>query len=200
MTLWIATGNEKKKKEILALLDGFPVELKTLADLGKPFEVVEDKPDFTGNAIKKATELYQLTGDWCLADDSGLEVDDLNGEPGVYSARYAGEPSDDSRNNQKLLNAILSIEKPKAQFHCSIALAGPGGIFTSEGIIRGYLIHHLQGTTGFGYDPLFVPDGYSETFAQLGAEIKNKISHRAQALNQIKPILLNKLNPNRSEN
>jgi len=200
MTLWIATGNEKKKKEILALLDGFPVELKTLADLGKPFEVIEDKPDFTGNAIKKATELYQLTGDWCLADDSGLEVDDLNGEPGVYSARYAGEPSDDSRNNQKLLNAIRSIEKPKAQFHCSIALAGPGGNFTSEGIIRGHLIHHLQGTTGFGYDPLFVPDGFSETFAQLGAEIKNKISHRAQALNQIKPILLNKLNPNRSEN
>lgn len=200
MTLWIATGNEKKKKEILALLDGFPVELKTLADLGKPFEVVEDKPDFTGNAIKKATGLYQLTGEWCLADDSGLEVDDLNGEPGVYSARYAGEPSDDSRNNQKLLDAIRSIEKPKAQFHCCIALAGPGGIFTSEGIIRGHLIHHLQGTTGFGYDPLFVPDGYSETFAQLGAEIKNKISHRAQALNLIKPILLNKLNPNRSEN
>lgn len=190
MVVWIATGNEKKKLEILALLNGLPVTLKTLKDLGRPFEVTEDQPDFEGNAVKKARSLSDLTGDWCLADDSGLEVDMLNGAPGVYSARYAGEPSDDRKNNQKLIQAIDGEEAPSARFRCCIALAGPGGIFTAHGSVEGTLIHSERGTGGFGYDPLFVPQGYSQTFAELGPEIKNSVSHRAKALASLQPVLL----------
>jgi len=190
MIVWIATGNEKKKLEILALLDGLPVTLKTLKDLGSPFEVTEDQPDFEGNAVKKARSLFDLTGDWCLADDSGLEVDMLEGAPGVYSARYAGEPSDDRKNNGKLIRAIAGADSPAARFRCCIALAGPGGIFTAHGSVEGTLIHSERGSGGFGYDPLFIPTGYTQTFAELGSGIKNTLSHRARALASIRPVLL----------
>ncbi|MCK6601632.1 MAG: RdgB/HAM1 family non-canonical purine NTP pyrophosphatase [Bacteroidetes bacterium] len=190
MVLWIATGNEKKKLEILALLHGLPVTLKTLKDLGRPFEVIEDQPDFEGNAVKKARSLFDLTGGWCLADDSGLEVDMLDGAPGVYSARYAGEPPDDRKNNQKLIQAIAGAQAPSARFRCCIALAGPGGVFTAHGSVEGTLTHPERGTGGFGYDPLFIPDGYTQTFAELGSGIKNTLSHRARALASIRPVLL----------
>ena len=183
MKIVIATRNPGKLKELRALLGVPGLEWRSALDYPEVPDVVEDGDTFEANAIKKAEALSRATGGWALADDSGLEVDALGGEPGVRSARYAGEPADPAANNAKLLHALEGRTDRRARFRCVIALAGPGvPTATVEGACEGRIVTEPRGTGGFGYDPLFVPDGYEETFAELPAETKNSISHRGRAL------------------
>lgn len=188
-TLWLATGNQKKVEELQAMLLGMTVTILTVRDLGQSFEVEEDGESFQDNARKKAEALAALTGGWCLADDSGLEVDALNGRPGVRSARFAGEPASDARNNELLLRMMREESNRRARFRCVLWLTDGHSHYQTSGQIQGTLALHLAGSGGFGYDPLFVPDGYSSTFAELGPYIKNTLSHRAKALREMLPIL-----------
>jgi XTP/dITP diphosphohydrolase len=220
-TLLIATRNAHKVGEIRAILgEGF--HCLTLDNFPDAPKVVEDAPTFAGNAAKKAVELAKWlakkhpTSNFVLADDSGLEVDALNGAPGVHSARFAaldrsagGSPassgnSPDADNNAKLLRLLKDVpmEKRTARFHCVIALVGvPEGKIevaspvcyadefeprTFDGVCEGRIIFAPRGQNGFGYDPLFVPVGFEQTFAELGDEVKNRLSHRAQALTKLK--------------
>ncbi len=160
-------------------------------------EVDEDKPTFLGNAIKKAREVSVATGLPALADDSGLEVDALGGAPGVYSARYAGEPHSDERNNTKLLTALAGVpaEKRTARFRAALALCdalGPLGdrAITSEGACEGVILDEPRGTGGFGYDPLFFAPELGMTFAEAGVGSKSELSHRARAMKAMRPQLL----------
>jgi XTP/dITP diphosphohydrolase len=150
---------------------------------GLPEDVIEDADTFAGNALKKARELCRASGLWTLADDSGLEVETLGNAPGVYSARYAGEPCSYPANNAKLLRELAGVTDRRARFRCVIALCAPDGrAWTVEGHCPGRIIHETRGENGFGYDPLFVPDGYEKTFAELDGAIKNSLSHRGLAL------------------
>lgn len=145
--------------------------------------MIEDGESFEANAIKKAATLARFSGLWTLADDSGLEVDALDKAPGVYSARFAGEPTDDAANNRKVLALMEGVVTRQARFRCAIALSDPLGVArTVSGTCEGRLLVAPQGVGGFGYDPLFVPDGYTCTFAELPGDVKNRISHRACAL------------------
>jgi XTP/dITP diphosphohydrolase len=183
MKLVIATRNTHKLEEIRAIFDTSNLDVCSALDFPEIPDTVEDRDTFEGNAIKKAQELCDTTGLMSIADDSGLEVDALDGAPGVYSARYAGEPCDYTANNEKLLRELQGKENRRARFRTVIALCRPGKEpLTVDGTCEGVIIDAPRGTNGFGYDPLFVPDGYTETFAELPAEIKNKISHRANAL------------------
>jgi len=183
MNLLIATGNRHKFEEISAILKSPHRSFSSLRDLSDPPEVVEDGDTFELNACKKAVTLARFSGRWTLADDSGLEVDALGGEPGVYSARYAGEPSDDAANNCKLLGKLADSQNRRARFRCAIALSDPAGqARTVSGACEGTLLTAVRGRGGFGYDPLFVPLGHDQTFAELSPAIKNAISHRARAL------------------
>lgn len=182
--LLVATGNSHKTGEIRTMLgSGYAVsDLSAHPDLP---EVEETGTTFLENATLKAVEISKLVDGLVLSDDSGLEVDVLNGEPGVYSARYAGEPCNDTANNAKLLQALEGEEDRTARFRCIMVLAQDGVLLASfDGAVEGRIIGELRGEGGFGYDPLFVPDGYEQTFAELGGEIKNKLSHRARALEQ----------------
>jgi XTP/dITP diphosphohydrolase len=184
MNLLIATGNRHKFTEISAILAAPHLVFLSLKQLIGCPQVVEDGETFEANAIKKAVVLARFSGMWTLADDSGLEVDALQGAPGVYSARYAGEPADDHANNVKIIGAMAGVSDRRARFRCVIALSDPQGVTrTVSGACEGRLLTGLQGTGGFGYDPLFAPNGYEKTFAELPAGIKNTISHRAVALN-----------------
>ncbi|MDZ4742519.1 MAG: RdgB/HAM1 family non-canonical purine NTP pyrophosphatase [Verrucomicrobiota bacterium] len=201
MKILVATRNEHKLKEIGQIL-GSSVELLPVTAFDQIDEVIEDRPTIGGNAEKKAVEvsmqIARLSGglviDYVLADDSGLEVDALGGRPGVYSARYAeDEKTPDEHiyaaNNRKLLRELDGVKGKEraAQFKCVMALTKDGKrVDTFTGICRGVIIHQTKGEHGFGYDPLFIPDGYCQTFAQLGDEEKNKISHRALALEGLK--------------
>ena len=186
MKFVIATRNTHKLEEIRSILNFQGLEICSALDFPDIPDTIEDRDTLEGNAIKKAQELCDATGLMALADDSGLEVEALDGAPGVYSARYAGEPCSYSNNNAKLLHELSGKENRRARFRTVIALARPGEKpLTVEGICEGKIIEKLRGENGFGYDPLFVPDGFSETFAELPAETKNKISHRAQALAQV---------------
>jgi XTP/dITP diphosphohydrolase len=183
MKLALATRNAHKLEEIRAIFNTADMEICSALDFPDIPDTLEDRDTFEGNAIKKAQELCDATGLIALADDSGLVVDALDGAPGVYSARYAGEPCDTSANNEKLLHELASQKSRTARFRTVIALARPGEEpLTVSGTCEGTIIDAPRGTNGFGYDPLFVPDGYTETFAELPASIKNKISHRANAL------------------
>ena len=183
MKLLIATGNRHKFHEISAILNSPHLAFISLKDLASPPGVVEDGETFELNAIKKAVTLARFSGSWTLADDSGLEVDALGGAPGVYSARYAGEPSNDAANNQKLLANLEGVMNRRARFRCAIALSDPVGVArTVSGACEGALLTAVRGHGGFGYDPLFIPDGYELTFAELAPGVKNTISHRARAL------------------
>lgn len=182
--LLVATGNSHKTGEIRTMLgSGYAVsDLSAHPDLP---EVEETGTTFLENATLKAVEISKLVDGLVLSDDSGLEVDVLNGEPGVYSARYAGEPCNDTDNNAKLLQALEGEADRSARFRCVMVLAQDGVLLASfDGAVEGRIIGELRGEGGFGYDPLFVPDGYEQTFAELGGEIKNKLSHRARALEQ----------------
>jgi len=170
MKLLVATGNKGKLKEIKRLLDGAAIEIIGLDQLDNPPEVIEDGDTFTLNAQKKAREMAKFSGYLTLADDSGLVVDALNGAPGVYSARYAGEQGDDAANNAKLLNVMDSVPDAKRQaaFHCVVALAWPDGrCETYDGQISGVILRSARGEDGFGYDPLFLVPEYGKTTAGL---------------------------------
>ena len=150
---------------------------------GLPEDVEEDADTFEGNALKKARELCQASGMWTMADDSGLEVLALDLAPGVYSARYAGESCDHAANNAKLLRALDGMPDRRARFKCVMALCAPDGReWTVEGSCEGMISDTLRGKNGFGYDPLFVPSGYDQSFAELDASVKNILSHRGNAL------------------
>jgi XTP/dITP diphosphohydrolase len=183
MKLVIATRNAHKLEEINAIFDFHDLEVLSAFDFPEIPDVVEDGETLEANAAKKAQEISEATGCWTMADDSGLEVAVLDGAPGVYSARYAGEECSYEANNEKLLHELSNADDRTAQFRTVIALCSPDGtIRTVAGVCVGKIITQLKGTNGFGYDPLFVPVGYAETFAELSSEIKNSISHRARAL------------------
>lgn len=187
MNLLIATRNAHKLEELRAILDLPAVELISVAAFPDAPEVEEDGDTFEANAIKKAVTLAQYSGLWSLADDSGLEVEALGGLPGVHSARYAGEPTDYRANNAKLLAALTGKTNRRANFRTVIALSSPDGVArTVDGRCEGVIIEELRGREGFGYDPLFLPDGFTQTFAEMAASQKNKISHRANALARAK--------------
>ncbi|MDR1146901.1 MAG: RdgB/HAM1 family non-canonical purine NTP pyrophosphatase [Verrucomicrobiales bacterium] len=183
----LATGNAKKGRELAQLLgEGWAV--RTLRDLPSAPAIIEDGLTFEANAVKKALTLAASSSGLILADDSGLEVDALGGAPGIFSARYAGEPADDARNNALLLDRLATVSDAArgAQFRCVLALAADGQLLrTFEGICRGRLLRAPRGANGFGYDPLFVPDGYAESFAELPAAVKHEVSHRGKAMRQL---------------
>ena len=194
MRILIATMNEGKLREYERLLADVPgLELETMAFLAEPVDVVEDRDTFRGNALKKATEIAKVSGMPCLADDSGLEVDALGGRPGVYSARYAGEGATDAENNLKLLDELSGTtdDLRTARFRCAIVIVDGSGVelATAEGACEGRIGREPRGAQGFGYDPLFKPDGYTQTMAELGPETKNEISHRAKAAAKLVPLL-----------
>jgi XTP/dITP diphosphohydrolase len=183
MKLLIATRNPHKLDEIREILKVPGLELICLADFPETHEVEEDAETFEGNAVKKAREMAAATGLWTLADDSGLEVDALGGVPGVRSARYAGEPVSYAANNALLLRELRGQGNRRARFRCVVALAVPGEcVRTVEGRCEGRIAAAPRGSSGFGYDPLFIPDGHDRTFAEMPAALKNRMSHRAAAL------------------
>ena len=187
-TLLVATNNRGKVREIVPLLDGIVRNVICLADLEKRIEVEETEDTFEGNARLKAEALHRLTGNSTLADDSGLVVDALDGAPGVYSARYAGENATDADNNRKLLGELQKITDPAARtarFRCVMALVHGGETHLFDGAVEGRLAFENRGESGFGYDPLFIPDGYDLTFAELGLDVKQQLSHRSRALAKV---------------
>ena len=190
MKLVLATHNEGKVRELTRMLHnragaGEPVEVISLQNYPDAPEVVEDGQTYLENAVKKASVIAEYTGLMALADDAGLEVDALNGAPGIHSKRWAGENATDAIRIAKLLQALEGAPDRRARFVAAIAVVHPGfdpeGVF---GVCDGHILHTPRGESGFGYDPVFVPDGYEQTFAELGENIKNKISHRAKALQQ----------------
>ncbi len=188
MKLVFATNNKHKLEEITSIL-GDKIEFLSLRDIECFDDIPETADTFEGNALLKARYIQEKYSYDCFADDSGLQVDTLNGEPGVYSARYAGEPVDSERNIDKLLSQLEGVENRKARFVTCIALLLGGKEYVFYGKIEGKIIEERRGSAGFGYDPIFVPDGYTETFAQLGEDIKNKISHRALAVKELSDFL-----------
>jgi len=193
--LVVASKNQHKVEEIKAILADLPIIVKGAAEIADLPEIVEDGRTFTANAVKKALETAKALNLPAIGDDSGLVVEFLNGEPGIHSARYAGIPTNDQRNNEKLLYKMQDVpwEKRDAHFECVIAYAEPNGeVEICTGVCRGRIGYQPRGDNGFGYDPLFIVPEYDKTFAELDAEVKNKISHRAKALSQLRSILIEK--------
>ncbi len=194
MKIVFATNNSHKLEEIRQIL-GESIEVLSLADINCHEDIPETAPTIEGNAMMKARYVYDKYGTPCFADDTGLEVEALDGAPGVYSARYAGgEGHDSEANMRKLLHELEGKENRRAQFRTVIALIeqkdGKPVAHTFEGKIEGHISNEKRGTSGFGYDPIFVPEGYEQSFAELGNEIKNKISHRARAVARLAEYLL----------
>ena len=191
--LLLGTRNPGKVKEITTILEHSGWEFTSLAEFASVGPAAEDGVTYAENAIAKAQFYASATGLLALADDSGLEVEALNGTPGVYSARYAGEGASDGDRRQLLLSELARTNSSdrRARFVAAVAIAGPGGevLNVSEGICEGTITFEPRGTGGFGYDPLFIPNGYDQTFAQLSDEIKNGISHRARALMKTRQFL-----------
>ncbi len=186
----VATTNPGKLREVLAVLDVAGARLQSLSDFPQHPEPVEDGTTFAANAALKARYYSRMTGHWALADDSGLEVDALDGAPGILSARYAGTPGDDIANNTKLIQALAGVphDRRTARFRCAVALADRHTILaTAEGVIEGQIIDQPRGSNGFGYDPHFLVPELGLTTAELSAEEKNRRSHRGQALRAILP-------------
>ena len=182
--LVFATNNAHKLEEIAFIL-GDKIELLSLKDIHCQADISETADTLEGNAIQKAEYIHQHYGMDCFADDTGLEVEALNGAPGIYSARYAGEGHDSEANMKKLLENMQDKENRKAQFRTAICLIMDGETHLFEGIVKGEIIKEKKGGAGFGYDPIFVPEGYDLTFAELGNDIKNTISHRAKAVEKL---------------
>ena len=189
----LATRNAGKVAEIQALLEGLPVRLVSAAEIDGAPDVEEDAPDLEGNARKKAEALHAHTGLHALADDTGLEVDALDGRPGVHSARFAGPAADDAANRALLLEKLDGHTDRAARFRTVIALAEAGDVRYFEGVCRGRILEEERGTGGFGYDALFVPEGETRTFAEMGKREKNAISHRGRALRQATTYLRERL-------
>ena len=182
--LVVATNNAHKLEEIAAIL-GDEMELLSLKDINCHADIPETADTLEGNAHQKAMYIYENYGMDCFADDTGLEVEALNGAPGVFSARYAGDGHDSEANMQKLLKELKGNENRKAQFRTAICLIMEGKEYLFEGIVKGAIIEEKRGGAGFGYDPIFDPEGYNQTFAELGNDIKNTISHRARAVEKL---------------
>ena len=195
----LASNNLKKIKEIKEILKGYPYEIYSLKDMDIDIDVEEDGLTFEENAKKKAVEIHQYlvnkeeSNFIVLSDDSGLEVDCLNGEPGVYSARYAGEHGNDYKNNLKLLQEMKDFkgDERSARFVCVIAVVfEDGNVKTVRGEVEGYIIEEIKTEGGFGYDPLFFYKGFNKTFGEATPQEKNAISHRGNALKKLKDILI----------
>lgn len=181
--LIFATHNQNKVEEVKAIFKGY--NIKSLSDVGYHNEIAETAKTFEGNALLKAKHIFNVFKTPVFADDSGLEVDALDGAPGVYSARYAGAEKNHQKNNAKLLNALLDNNNRKAQFKTVISYVDGDTEICFEGIVRGEIASEIIGTGGFGYDPLFIPEGYSETFGTLPRKIKLKLSHRTRAIDAL---------------
>ena len=183
--LVFATNNAHKLEEVAAIL-GDQVELLSLNDIGCQTDIPETAETLEGNALLKSSYIYKNYHLDCFADDTGLEVETFNGAPGVYSARYAGGEGHDAQANMlKLLHELDGKENRKAQFRTAISLILDGKEYLFEGVIKGEIIKEKRGDSGFGYDPVFMPEGYDRTFAELGNDIKNQISHRALAVQKL---------------
>ncbi len=183
--LVFATNNLHKLEEVAAMLKG-KVDLLSLKDLHCEADIPETADTLEGNALLKAQYVYERYGTDCFADDTGLEVEALNGAPGVFTARFAGEnPHSPGANRRKLLQVMDGMDNRHARFRTVICLILEGKPFYFEGIVNGEILSEERGVTGFGYDPVFVPEGYSQTFAELGNETKNRISHRARAVEKL---------------
>jgi XTP/dITP diphosphohydrolase len=198
----VASGNKGKVAEIAAALAALPVRVLSLAEVGALAEAEETGQTFEANAVLKATHYSLLTGKPCLADDSGLEVDALGGEPGVYSARYAGEDADDASNNRKLLAelAAVPLQRFSARFRCVLAYVAPEGVLlTAEGSCEGQILFEPRGEGGFGYDPLFYLPSLGKTMAELSVAEKNAVSHRGQALRNMTMKLARYFHENRRD-
>ncbi|AOY75834.1 XTP/dITP diphosphatase [Clostridium formicaceticum] len=194
----IATGNPHKLQEIGDILKNFSLEIRSMRDVHlEDLEIVEDGTSFEENALIKAKTVMEKTGHMTIADDSGLEVEYLDCQPGVYSSRFAGEKATDEENNEKLLKLLedVPLAKRRARFVCVIAVAMPNGEhFTVRGELYGVIGFELKGKEGFGYDPLFMPREYNGlSLAEIGSQEKNKISHRAKALEQMQKVLSKRL-------
>lgn len=192
--LVIATRNEGKAAEIRTLLGEIPFELLSLSDFARAGEAEEPEDSYAGNARCKAQYYSLATDEMVLADDSGLEVKALDGEPGVLSARYAGPHATDNQRRLKLLHELATKNSAdrRARFVCAVAVSRKNGIIlkVTEGICKGSIGKEPRGDSGFGYDPIFVPSGYSQTFGELAEEVKNRISHRAKAVALMREFLL----------
>jgi len=187
LSLILATRNKGKISEFKALLNGFDIDIKSLKDFGPIPQVKEDGQTFEENAVKKARFTARVLGFPALADDSGLIVEALGGEPGVRSARYAGEEATDKENNLKLLAALEGVKERQAIFMCVLAIAVPWGpALVYEGMCRGAITEKLKGNQGFGYDPLFYYHPLKKTFAEMSAEEKNLVSHRGKAMEELR--------------
>ena len=190
----IATGNRHKLEEISAMLADFNIDVRSMKEMGLDgLDIEETGITFEENALIKAEVVSRKTGLLALADDSGLEVDALEGAPGVYSARYAGESATDTDNNAKLLEFLkeVPLEKRQGRFVCALAAVFPDGRqLVVRGTVEGYIDFEEKGTHGFGYDPLFLIPAYQQTFGELGPMIKNSMSHRGQAIEAMKEKLL----------
>ncbi len=192
MKLVLATSNKGKVREITAMYSDF--EVVPYSDLIEPFEIIEDQPDFKGNALIKARAVYQALGDEeaiVFSDDSGINVEALDGEPGVLSARYGGPDATDKDNLYKLMDAVKAkgLESSPAFYTAAIAIVSKEGEYTTHGWLHGDVITEPRGEKGFGYDPCFIPKGYDKTLGELDDSIKSKLSHRSQALANAKPVL-----------
>ena len=189
--LFLASGNTHKIEELSEVLNPLGIGLHSTLDYPGVPEPEEDQHTLEGNALKKARYWFDITGLPSLADDTGLEVEALNGEPGVYSARYAGEKATYDDNVEKLLSELGNKENRKAEFRTVIAFVTADEEKLFEGVCKGTITKQKKGEKGFGYDPIFLPDGYTQTFAELSSSEKNKISHRGLAVNEfVKEILL----------
>ena len=185
MEICFATNNKKKLEEVKAALEGKNIKILSLEDIGCREELAETGNTLDDNAFQKAryvNENYRVN---CFADDTGLEVEALDGEPGVYSGRYAGEPRSDARNIELLLDKLDGVENRKAQFRTVIALILDGKEYKFEGTAEGHITDLRVGSQGFGYDPIFQPEGHEKTYAELDMDEKNAISHRGQAVRRL---------------
>lgn len=188
MKLVFATNNKHKLQEVRDIV-GDRVEVLSLADIDCHDDIPETADTLQGNALIKARHIYEKYGLDCFADDTGLEVEAIDGAPGVYSARYAGEECDSEANMRKLLENLTGKTNRNAQFRTVIALIINGEEMLFNGIVKGSIATEKKGDSGFGYDPVFVPEGYSESFAQMSGEMKNSMSHRFRATRQLADFL-----------
>lgn len=189
MKLVFATNNKHKLDEVRKITSHHPVEIVSLAEINCFDDIPETADTLEGNALQKAHYIQEKFGLNCFADDTGLEVEALNNAPGVYSARYAGPGHDSEANMKKLLHEMEGKENRKARFRTVIALVWNGKTYTFEGIVNGTITTAKRGENGFGYDPIFIPEGYDQTFAELGDNIKNQISHRAKTVEKLDEFL-----------
>jgi len=190
MELVFATNNKHKLEELQAIL-GNRIRLLSLNDIGCNEEIPEDQETLEGNASQKAFYIYYKFGYNCFADDTGLEIESLDGEPGVYSARYAGDEKSAEANMNKVLDKLIKIKNRNARFRTVISLVINGVEKQFEGVVEGQILNEKRGGSGFGYDPIFQPEGFSQTFAEMNLTDKNKISHRGRAVEKLVTYLRN---------